>query len=124
MNDRRKCFTKAWALTALLLGIWACPAQPAQVSGQFNVNIALQSASSPTQPKTGACRSSSLINVGSSVTLICSTDTLAGYPYVVEMTRSGEFIGFPESVSGQGTVVSWRTIPLVDRDYLEMLIGW
>jgi len=124
MNNRRTCSTKAWALTTMLLGVWLCPAQAAQGGGQFNVNVTLQSTNSPTVPKTGTCHSSSLLNVGSAVTLVCSSDTLTDNRYVLQSTRTGEFIGFSESEAGSGNVASWRIIQLANREYLEMLIGW
>ena len=129
MNVYRTPLAKAWLVLPMLVGMWLCPAQAAQSNGQFNVNITLQSAKNPALAKTGACRGSSLINFGATVTLVCSTDRLEGYRYVLQFTRAGEFIGyresgFPQNESGPGTIASWRIIQLADRDYLEMLVGW
>lgn len=124
MSNHRTHFTKAWAVATVLLGAWLSPAQAAQSGGQFNVNITLLSANSPALPKTGTCHSSSLLNVGSAVTLVCSSDALTDNRYVLQSTRTGEFIGFSESEAGSGNVASWRIIQLANREYLEMLIGW
>ena len=138
---------------AVLFGVWALPAQAAQNSGAFNVTINLNGGGAASAPVGSAppsvqasvlCRSGTMVGTfGSAVTVVCATGvtgTSAGTPtgaanlpwtsmpdntyrFMFSTYRDGEQYRTVD-YTGAGTVASWRTIKLNDRDYLEMMLHW
>ena len=131
---------KASIVLAALLGVWAVPSQAAQSTGQFAVTINLQN--SGVLPNAGLCRSSTSIGTfGTTVIVDCLTGTVVNFtgtssslPWATVQENSFRFmlnsygaVGIPvtlDNYAGVGTITTWRTIKLNDRDYLELMIHW
>jgi hypothetical protein len=127
-------------LVATLLGLPTVFVEAAQVSGQFNVTVDLNSPA--TAPKSAFCRSSNAPgSFGATVTVVCKTGAVVdispgrtgapyspmhggAYRYLFQANRGSNFLGTVDSYVGIGTATSWRVINLSDRDYLEMLVNW
>ena len=125
---------------ATLLGLSANSLEAAQVNGQFNVTVDLNTPA--TAPKSAFCRSSNAPgSFGATVTVVCKTGAVVNispgrtgapytpmhggaYRYSFQANRGGNLLGTVDSYVGIGTTTSWRVINLSDRDYLEMLVNW
>lgn len=130
-----------WML-AIVLGLSAVPVNAAQLNGQFNVTVNVQSANSPTLPQTGFCRTNPGGQAfGATVTVVCSTGAVVdispghtglpwspmhggAYRYLINVRRGDDLLGTIDSYVGAGNAISWRVISLTDRDYLEILTDW
>jgi hypothetical protein len=127
---------------ALALTLWVLPVSAGQSSGVFNVNINLRSVNAPSVPKTGFCtKDPGPLGFGATLIIVCSTgetvDIAPGtigvprapmqggaYHYVFQATGNVSLPSTIDSYVGAGNVTSWRIVNLLDRDYLEMLVGW
>ena len=125
---------------ALLLGLCALPGFAAKGGAGFNVTVDLQSGERA--PTTEFCRTSNAVGgFGATVTVVCSTGAVVdissgqsgmpwvpmhggAYRYLFHITRNGEVVGTVDSYTGVGTVTSWRIVQAVNRDYLELTVGW
>lgn len=128
-------------MLATVLGFAAVPVNAAQLNGQFNVTVNLQSANSPTLPQSVFCRTSpGGLAFGAIVTVVCSTGTVVdispsstgmpwapmhggAYRYILP-GRAVDLPGTIDSYVGAGTTTSWRVIKLSNLDYLELMVGW
>ena len=124
-------------MLAALLGLTAVPVNAAQVSGQFNVTVNLQSTSS-----SAFCRSSNALgSFGATVTVVCSTGAVVdispgstGMPwspmhgganrYVTQVFWNGDWVESLNDTPGAGTITSWRVVNLLNRNYVELTVGW
>jgi hypothetical protein len=112
------------ALCALLLaGASAC-CEAGQASASFKVKVDFLA-----DPKdTGRCERSTRPTLPASVTIVCGSSTSPGTRpdsrFMLNMYRSGEFLGTVDGMMSTGTVTSWRVIHLVNREYLEIMVGW
>jgi hypothetical protein len=127
-----------------LLGLLAAPLGAAQVSGQFNVTVTLQSGSSPTPtlPQSAFCTTSPGGQAfGATVTVVCSTGAFVdiapsrtgqpwspmhggAYRYIFQASSGGDVLGTIDSYVGIGTTTSWRVVNAVNWDYFEMTTAW
>ena len=128
----------------VVLGLLAAPLGAAQVSGQFNVTVTLQSGSSPTPmlPQSAFCTTSPGGQAfGATVTVVCSTGAFVdiapsrtgqpwspmhggAYRYIYQASRGGDTLGTIDSYVGIGTTTSWRVVNAVNWDYFEMTTAW
>ena len=129
---------------AVVLGSLAAPLGAAQVSGQFNVTVTLQSGSSPTPmlPQSAFCTTSPGGQAfGATVTVVCSTGAFVdiapsrsgqpwspmhggAYRYIFQASSGGDVLGTIDSYVGIGTTTSWRVVNAVNWDYFEMTTAW
>ena len=129
---------------AVVLGSLAAPLGAAQVSGQFNVTVTLQSGSSPTPmlPQSAFCTTSPGGQAfGATVTVVCSTGAFVdiapsrsgqpwspmhggAYRYIYQASRGGDTLGTIDSYVGIGTTTSWRVVNAVNWAYFEMTTAW
>ena len=134
----RKAMAAGCLTLGVLLGCFAVSANAAQGSGQFYVTATLLTAA--TAPSSVFCRSSSALAFSAIVTVVCATGEVVditapargipwapggAYHYIMQGSYAGS--GVPDAFDGfvgPGTAASWRIIQLVDRDYLELLVGW
>ena len=130
----------------VVLGLLAAPLGAAQVSGQFNVTVTLQSGSSPTPtptlPQSAFCTTTPGGQAfGATVTVVCSTGAFVdiapsrpgqpwspmhggAYRYIYQASRGGDMLGTIDSYVGIGTTTSWRVVNAVNWDYFEMTTAW
>jgi hypothetical protein len=111
------------ALAALLLAgasAW-CEAREASASFQVKVDLLTE------LKNTAECGQTTTPGPLTSVTIKCS----AGAPipantprFVLNMYDSGMWLGTVDGLMTTGTVTSWRVVRLVNRDYLEIVVGW
>ena len=77
---------------------------------------------------TAQCDRTSRPSVPPSVTIVCSPSTPQSVQpesrFMLNVYQSGEFLGTVDGMMTTGTVTSWRVIRLVNRDYLEIMVGW
>ena len=90
----------------------------------------------------GLClNTTSADNFGARATVVCSTGALVdlspgrsnnpwipmhggAFRYVTQVFWNGDWIDSIDDSPGSGTVTSWRRVNLVNREYLELTIGW
>ena len=126
------------ALVAAALCLPVAPAHAAQVSGAVNVQVTLQ----PSTVTPGLCKSTSAANaLGAHATVVCSSDTLndhaptrprlpwspmngGGYRFVTQAFWNGDSLDSLDDTPGTGTITSWRIVNLVNRRYIELVVGW
>jgi len=139
-------------LLAALLSAWALPSHAGQNSGQFPVTIKLQgsaalptgvaTAGTSTVPAAVLCRSGTGIGAfGTTLIVDCATGAVVNAPvnpsslgwtrvpdnsnrYMLNVYSDGKPLGTIDGYFGAGTVTSWRTIRLNDRDYIELMLHW
>jgi hypothetical protein len=110
-------------LVALLLaGASAC-CNAGQTSAPFSVNLKLNF------KDTVACdRTVQPGILPNNVTIVCSNNTIPAPRmaprFMLNLFQSGEWVGTVDAMMSTGTVTSWRVIHLVNRDYLEVMLGW
>ncbi len=142
----------AFSVLAALLFAWAFPSYAGQGSGQFPVTINLQAsgvpptgvapAGSPAAPAAALCRSATGIGpFATTLTVNCATGAAvnapvnaanlpwtsvpdSSYRYMLNVYSEGKPLGTIDSYFGVGTVTTWRTIKLNDRDYIELMLHW
>ena len=90
----------------------------------------------------GLClNTTSADNFGARATVVCSTGALVdlspgrsenpwipmhggAFRYVTQVFWNGDWIESIDDSPGTGTVTSWRRVNLLNREYLELTIGW
>ena len=125
-----------------MVGLSAVPSQAAQVNGQFNVTVNLQSANSPTLPQSAFCTTTpGGLAFGATVTVVCSTGALVdiapsrtgmpwspmhggAYRYIFQASRGTDVLGTIDSYVGVGTTTSWRVVNVANWEYFEMTTAW
>ena len=130
------------SVLAAVLSLLAAPLGAAQVNGQFNVTVTLQSVNSPTLPQSAFCTTNpGGLAFGATVTVVCSTGAFVAlapgrsglpwspmhggaYQYIFHANRGGEVLGAVDSYVGIGTTTSWRVVNLANWDYFEMTMAW
>ena len=110
------------------------------------MTVNLQSANSPTLPQSVFCTSNpGGLAFGATVTVVCSTGAVVdispsrtnlpwapmhggAYRYILQAGWCGDDLLDPlctgDRYVGAGITTSWRMVNLMDRNYLEMLLGW
>ena len=111
------------AFVALLLaGASAC-IEARETSASFLVKVDLV-----TDVKSSAeCAQTTSRGTPASVNIKCSTGAPipASTPrFVFDMYDAGMWLGTVDGLMTTGTVTSWRVVRLVNRDYLEIVVGW
>lgn len=107
----------------------------AQTNNVFNVVVNLNKSTS------AFCRSNTgRGSYGATVTVVCETGEVVNiaelgngmpwkathggaYRFITEFSTANDY-RTASNDRGVGTVTSWRTVNLQDRDYIELLIGW
>jgi hypothetical protein len=113
----------------------------AQAPNAFNVVVRLNNPAAPPPSDSAFCRSSTGRGYyGATVTVVCATGTVVdisaigngmpwkpthggAYRFITQFSTASDYQSTINN-HGVGTVTSWRTVNLQDRDYLELLIGW
>ena len=133
------CKLGAVNVVVLVIVLLSIPAQAAQTLGSFDVLIKLHSEAAISQMR--LCRSSNVPGAfGAIVTVVCSTGTVtdisaiaAGPPFraihggayrFLTRTGAGEIFHNIDSYTGNGTTTAMRVVRLLDREYIEMTVGW
>ncbi len=111
----------------------------AQTNNAFNVVVRLNNNNGGLD--SAFCRSSTgRTNFGATVTVVCATGAVVdiaaigngmpwkpthggAYRFITQFSTAADYRDTINN-QGVGTVTSWRTVNLQDRDYLELLIGW
>ena len=111
----------------------------AQTTNAFNVVVRLNNNNAASE--SAFCRSNTGSgSFGATVTVVCATGAVAdiaaigngmpwkpthggAYRFITQFSTAADYRDTINN-RGVGTVTSWRTINLQDRDYLELLIGW
>jgi hypothetical protein len=112
------------ALGALLLAAAAVCAHAGQKSASFIVGVDLLS----DEKSTAQCERT-VPRPGSKplITVKCGPvrpDPRPDSRFHLNLYRSGELLGTVDGMMTTGTVTSWRVVHLVNRDYLEIMVGW
>ena len=111
----------------------------AQSSNAFNVVVRFNNNDAGLD--SAFCRSSTdRTRFGATVTVVCATGAVVdiaaigngmpwkpthggAYRFITQFSTAADYRDTINN-QGVGTVTSWRTVNLQDRDYLELLIGW
>lgn len=140
MNLYRFCrqFYSGTLLAGALLAasiLQSSMASAAQTNNVFNVVVSLN------KPTSAFCRSNTGHgSYGATVTVVCETGEVVdiaalgngmpwkpthggAYRFITEFSTATDYLTAIND-RGVGTVTSWRTVNLQDRDYIELLIGW
>ncbi len=149
---RQAIAASALPVLAVLLLLGHTPSLAGQGSGQFPVTINLQGSGVPptgvapagtsAAPAAALCRSATGIGpFATTLTVNCATGVAvnaplnaaslpwtsvpdSSYRYMLNVYSEGKPLGTIDSYFGVGTVTTWRTIKLNDRDYLELMLHW
>ena len=134
----RKVGASSYLMLAIAFGCFTPPVNAVQGSGQFNVTASLQSANSPTV----FCRTNpGGLAFNAAVTVVCSTGAVVdispgrtgipwspmhggAYRYVTQVLWNGDWLESLDDTPGTGTVTSWRIVSLLNRNYIELTVGW
>ena len=133
------CKLAAAKAVVLVIVLPSMSAQAAQTPASFDVLIKLQPAA--VNSPTGLCRSSVVPGAfGAIVTVVCSTGTVTdisaiatGLPFraihggayrFLTRAGAGESLDNIDSYAGSGTTTAMRVVRLLDREYIEMTVGW
>jgi hypothetical protein len=126
-TGRRNPPRRQWqALGAVLLAAASLGAPAAQKSASFKVMVDLISDAKDTVQ----CDRTTRPSVPPSVTVVCvpaggqATTTRTDPRFMLNLYESGAFLGTVDGMMSTGTVTSWRVVHLVNRDYLEIMVGW
>jgi hypothetical protein len=123
-SSRRSTIRKQrLALAALLLAGTSAACEAREASASFLVKVDLIT----DLKNTAECQQTTSRPPASSVNIKCTTGAPipAGTPrFVFDMYDSGMWLGTVDGVMTTGTVTSWRVVRLVNRDYLEIVVGW
>jgi hypothetical protein len=141
----RQLFTSAIVPSVILAAslFYAGNTLAAQTKNAFTVTVQTASTGDPKNPVSDSafCRSNTLRgSFGATVTVVCKTGSVVDIQAFANgsprkpthggayrfITRFAVAADYRDTISsrGVGTVTSWRTVNLQDRDYLELLIGW
>ena len=116
----------AWrqAVAAIFLAGAATCSYGSTTSASFKVTVDFI----PADKNVAACNRSTRASTPPSVTIVCgSTTSHSSYlesRFLLNLYRSGELLGAVDGFMTTGTVTSWRVVRLMDRDFLEIMVGW
>lgn len=139
---------KVSVVLATLLGVFSLSSQAQQSSAQFDVVINLQNSGG--SPIAGLCLSGTSVGtLGTTVNVDCMTGTAANFsgtaanfsgntlslPWATIQNNSSyrfmlgtygvtELLDTVDNFTGVSTIITWRTMNLIDRHYLEMMVHW
>jgi hypothetical protein len=108
---RRVAASKLLALAAAMV-LPSMPVYALQAAATFNVSITLH----PT-PQSGSCGTG---GIDSQVTVACSSGR---YRFMANL-KNDELSMSGDGYAGTGTSTAFRLVSLVDRQYIEMTVGW
>jgi hypothetical protein len=130
-------------IVAAWLGAVSLPSVAGQLGSPFIVKVRLIPAKPPPGlPISAFCKKNNIPSGhGAVVTVVCATGAVvaiepghAGQPftpmhggaylYVTHVNPNGELSDTVDAFSGAGTTTAWRVVKSMDRDYLEMTLGW
>ena len=135
-------FCICFSLFSPVLLVLAQPAYAKQVAGRFTVTATFVPATAfgnPTRSLSAFCQNISSTAFGAVVTTVCATGEVVnistnpqrggqgpvhGGAYRFLLTRPGDTQLLVDSFTELGTIASWRSIRIADKDYLELLLGW
>ena len=138
----RKARAPSYLVLAVAFACFTPLVNAIQGSGHFNVTATLQSANSPTLPQSVFCTTNpGGLAFGAIVTVVCSTGAVVdifpgrtgrsrppmhgeAYRYVYQVVWNGDWVESLDDTPGIGTITSWRTVNLLNRNYLELTVGW
>jgi hypothetical protein len=120
----RTRWRKWQALGAALLATVSLAAGAGQKSASFIVAVDFL-----TEDKnTGQCDRTSQAGTPSVVLVNCGspggTPTRPDNRFLLNLYHTGVFLGTVDGMMSTGTVTSWRVIHVMNRDYLEIMVGW
>jgi hypothetical protein len=140
-SEHQAVAAKVSVVLAALLGVFSLSSQAQQSSAQFDVVINLQNSGG--SPIAGLCRSGTNVGtIGSTVSVDCMTGNTANfsgntlslpsatiqnigsYRFMLNSYGVTELLDTVDNFSGVSTIITWRTIYLSNRDYLEMMVHW
>lgn len=140
-SEHQAVAAKVSVVLAALLGVFSLSSQAQQSSAQFDVVINLQNSGG--SPIAGLCRSGTSVGtIGSTVSVDCMTGNTANfsgntlslpsatvqnigsYRFMLNSYGVTELLDTVDNFSGVSTIITWRTIYLSHRDYLEMMVHW
>lgn len=140
-SEHQAVAAKVSVVLAALLGVFSLSSQAQQSSTQFDVVINLQNSGG--SPIAGLCRSGTNVGtIGSTVSVDCMTGNTANfsgntlslpsatiqnigsYRFLLNSYGVTELLDTVDNFSGVSTIITWRTIYLSHRDYLEMMVHW
>jgi hypothetical protein len=107
-----------WVAASKMLALAAAmvlpyvPVRALQAAATFNVSITLHPA-----PQTGSCGTD---GVGDKVTVACSSGS---YRFIANLKKD-ELSMSGDGYAGTGTSTAYRLVSLLDRQYIEMTVGW
>jgi hypothetical protein len=120
----RSGWWKWQALGAALLAAASLAVGAGQKSASFIVAVDMLAE----EKNTGQCNSVTQPGKTSVVVLSCgtphATPTRSENRFLLNLYRTGEFLGTVDGMMSTGTVTSWRVIHVMNRDYLEIMVGW
>lgn len=120
----RTRWRKWQALGAALLATVSLGAGAGQTSASFIVAVDFLAV----EKNTGQCDRTAQTGTPSVVLVNCgSPGTLPTRPdnrFLLNLYRTGEFLGTVDGMMSTGTVTSWRVVHVMNRDYLEIMVGW
>jgi hypothetical protein len=134
----------ATLIVATWLGALSLPSDAGQLGGPFLVKVRLIPFTKvpPGLPISAFCKKNNIPSGhGAVVTVVCATGAVVAiepghtgqpftpmhggaYLYVTHVSPNGELSDTVDAFSGAGTTTAWRVVKSVDRDYLEMTLGW
>ena len=132
---------KVSVVLAALLGVFSLSSQAQQSSAQFDVAINLQNSGG--LANAGLCLSGTSIGtLGTTVNVDCMTGTAvnfsgntlslpsakiqsnSSYRFMLNTYGVTELRDTVDNFPGVSNIITWRTINLSDRDYLELMVHW
>jgi hypothetical protein len=109
---------------AALLAAASLAVDAGQTSASFIVSVDMVTE----EKNTGQCDRTTSPGATSVVFVNCGAPS-AGKPlsdsrFLLNLYRTGEFLGTVDGMMSTGTVTSWRVVHVMNRDYLEIMVGW
>ena len=112
------------ALAALLLAAASACCEAREASASFMVKVDLIT----DLKNTAECQQTTSDGLPANVDIRCNAGgarIAASAPrFMLDMYDAGMWLGTIDGVMTTGTVTSWRVVHLVNRDYLEIVVGW
>ena len=125
----------------MMVGLFACATLvvAAPKTEAVRVSVTLQGGGALSG---GVCRNSTGTGLfGATVTIVCASGVVldlsidkpgmpwlpthgGAYRYITQVSGGAGLLGSVDIYSGIGTITALRLVSNVDRDYLEMVVGW
>ena len=125
----------------LMVGLFVCAplVVAAPKTGALTVSVTLQGGGALSG---GVCRNSTGTGLfGATVTVVCNSGVVldlsidkpgmpwlpthgGAYRYITQVSGGTGLLGSVDIYSGIGTITALRLVSNVDRDYLELIVGW